>query len=193
VSAQVRLGVDVGTSNTVAMLDTGDGRARPLLFDASPLLPSAVWRGVGALLTGADAERAAVGHPSGFEANPKRRIDEGSVWLGEETVAVVDLIAAVLRRVLDEAVRVGGVAPAEVVVTHPAASSRPRLAVLTEAAARAGLGAVTCVPEPVAAAAERRHPAAATRQPQGGALKGHNGAVRAVARNPTRGSPCSAR
>ena len=36
------LGIDFGTSNTVGMLRLTDGRLRPLLFDGSPLLPSAV-------------------------------------------------------------------------------------------------------------------------------------------------------
>src|SRR3954451_19510759 len=42
-AARVRLGVDFGTSNTAAMIHWPDGRARPLLFDGSPLLPSAVY------------------------------------------------------------------------------------------------------------------------------------------------------
>lgn len=92
-----RLGIDFGTSTTAAVLAGADGRVRPLLFDSSPLLASAVFAGPdGDLLTGADAERAAVAHPAGLEANPKRRIDEGTVWLGEREYPVVDLIAAVL-------------------------------------------------------------------------------------------------
>ncbi|WP_173068423.1 Hsp70 family protein [Phytohabitans houttuyneae] len=38
-----RVGVDLGTSNTAAVLAFPDGRVRPLLFDGSPLLPSAVF------------------------------------------------------------------------------------------------------------------------------------------------------
>jgi len=37
------LGVDLGTSHTVAVLRWPDGRTRPLLFDGVPLLPSAVY------------------------------------------------------------------------------------------------------------------------------------------------------
>jgi len=40
-----RLGVDFGTSNTVAVLRWPDGRTKPLLFDGSPLLPAAVYLG----------------------------------------------------------------------------------------------------------------------------------------------------
>jgi actin-like ATPase involved in cell morphogenesis len=38
-----RVGIDLGTSNTAAVLSFPDGRVRPLLFDGSPLLPSAVF------------------------------------------------------------------------------------------------------------------------------------------------------
>ncbi|GAA3383850.1 Hsp70 family protein [Cryptosporangium minutisporangium] len=147
-----RLGIDFGTSHTVAVLRGSDGRVRPLLFDASPLLPSAVFAGR-ELLTGADAERAGLVAPAGLEPNPKRRIDDGTVWLGGREVPVVDLVAAVLRRVVEEARRVAGGPLSEVVLTHPAGWQRTRLGLLADAAERAGLGAVGFVPEPVAAAA----------------------------------------
>ena len=68
------LGIDFGTSNTVAMVRTADGRMRPLLFDGSPLLPSAVYFNTdGKVLVGRDAERNARVDPSRFEPNPKRR------------------------------------------------------------------------------------------------------------------------
>ncbi|MFD0575307.1 Hsp70 family protein [Dactylosporangium darangshiense] len=149
-----RLGIDFGTSSTVAVLRGPDGRVRPLLFDASPLLSSAVSIVAGTqLLTGADAERAATAFPAGHEANPKRRIDDGTVWLGEREYPVVDLMAAVLARAAAEASRVAGGPTERTVLTHPAAWSRPRLSALVEAAGRAGLGAVDLVAEPVAAAA----------------------------------------
>jgi molecular chaperone DnaK (HSP70) len=107
--AATRIGIDFGTSNTVAALADPDGRVHPLLFDGSPLLASAVFGAPGGgLLVGADALRAAGGHPAGLEPNPKRRIDDGTVWLGEREVPVVELIAAVLARVGAEATRVAG-------------------------------------------------------------------------------------
>jgi hypothetical protein len=146
--------VDFGTSNTVALLRRVDGSATPLLFDSSPLLASGVFAGPEAdLLTGADADRAAGAYPAGLEANPKRRIDDGTVWLGEREWPVVDLVAAVLTRVAAEARRVAGQIPSTVVLTHPATWSRTRLGVLADAARAAGLGEVGFVAEPVAAAA----------------------------------------
>ncbi|MGI5240588.1 Hsp70 family protein [Dactylosporangium sp. CA-139066] len=152
--AEHELGIDFGTSNTVAVLRRADGVVAPLLFDSSPLLASGVFAGAeGGLLTGADAERAAAAHPGGFEGNPKRRIDDGTVWLGERELPVRDVVAAVLDRVAGEARRTTGTDPASVVLTHPVAWSRTRLAMLADAADAAGLGAVRFVPEPVAAAA----------------------------------------
>ncbi|WP_327011092.1 hypothetical protein OHA72_29765 [Dactylosporangium sp. NBC_01737] len=56
----VRLGADYGSSNTVAVLATADGRVRTLLFDGTPPLPSAVYASPeGRLLVGRDAARAA--------------------------------------------------------------------------------------------------------------------------------------
>jgi molecular chaperone DnaK (HSP70) len=149
-----RLAIDFGTSTTVAMVTGRGGGARPLLFDASPLLPSAVFaaRATG-LLTGVDAERAAVASPAAFEANPKRCVGDGTIWLGEREVPVVDLVAEVLGRVAGEARRALGGPAGTTVLTHPAGWAAGRLAVLAEAAARAGLGGAGLVPEPVAAAA----------------------------------------
>jgi hypothetical protein len=150
---RTRLGIDFGTSNTVAVLRLDDGTLRPLLFDGSPSLPSAVCRQPdGALLVGRDAIHTAQRHPDAFEPNPKRLVDEPTVLLGTAELPVTDLIAAVLRRVHDEAVRVGGGEPSTVVLTHPVAWAAPRREVLLAAAARAGLGPLELVAEPVAAA-----------------------------------------
>jgi molecular chaperone DnaK (HSP70) len=54
------LGIDFGTSNTVAVARWPDGRVRSLLFDGAPLLPSAVLLDErGALVAGREALRAA--------------------------------------------------------------------------------------------------------------------------------------
>jgi len=54
------LGVDLGTSNTVAVLRWPDGRTRPLLVDGQPVLPSGVYADAnGRLHVGRDARRLA--------------------------------------------------------------------------------------------------------------------------------------
>ncbi|MBO0870200.1 MAG: Hsp70 family protein, partial [Micromonosporaceae bacterium] len=164
------LGIDLGTSNTVAVLRWPDGRAKPLLFDGNTLLPSAVYAepgqpgttaqpgtaqpgGAVSLLTGRDAVHSARVDPARYEPNPKRRIDDGSVLLGDTEVPVVDLFAAVLARVLEEARRTAGGEIPATTMTCPAAWAAPRRNLLRAAAARAGLGEVRLVEEPVAAAA----------------------------------------
>ncbi|MFY1650166.1 Hsp70 family protein [Solwaraspora sp. WMMB762] len=146
------LGIDFGTSNTVAVVRGGDGRVRPLLFDGTPLLPSAVYRDAdGRLLVGADAHRRARIDPSGFEPNPKRRVDDGTVLLGDADVPVPQLVAALLRHVAAEARRqLGGVD--EVRLTHPVRWGERRRMVLVQAAYAAGLPRPTLIAEPVAAA-----------------------------------------
>jgi len=93
-----------------------------------------------------------VSNPTGLEPQPKRRIDNGTVQLGDRRVAVVDLFAAVLTRVGEEARRVAGSAAGSVVLTHPATWGRRRQQVLLDAARTARLGTPELVAEPVAAA-----------------------------------------
>ena len=147
------LGIDFGTSNTVAMVRATDGRVRPLLFDGSPLLPSAVYLNVdGRVLVGRDAERNARIDPSRFEPNPKRRIDDGQVFLGGAELAVPSLFGHVLGQVSVEARRQLGGPPTDVRLTHPARWGERRRSVLVEAARLAGLPKPRLIPEPVGAA-----------------------------------------
>ncbi len=164
------LGVDLGTSHTVAMLRHPDGRTRPLLFDGQPLLPSATYLdAAGRLHVGADALRLGQADPARLEPHPKRRVDDGSVLLGETSVAVADLLAALLAAVAREATATAGFLP-PAVLTCPASWGAARRAVLTDALARAGWPPGTrLVAEPVAAA---RYFAGVLRRPipVGGAL-----------------------
>ncbi|WP_169745796.1 Hsp70 family protein [Actinocatenispora sera] len=145
------LAIDFGTSNTVAVAARSGEPAEPLLFDGSPLLPSAVYaQPDGTLVTGRDAVHSARLAPERFEPNPKLRIDDGAVLLGIE-VTVVDLFAAVLRRVAAESASRAR-RPDRVVLSHPASWGPRRQQTLRSAAGLAGLADATLVPEPVAAA-----------------------------------------
>ncbi|MEU0560981.1 Hsp70 family protein [Dactylosporangium sp. NPDC006015] len=149
------LGIDFGTSHTVAALARADPHraVELLLFDASPLLPSGVHAEGGELLVGRDAQRGARLDPSAYEPHPKRRVDDGALLLGGAEVPVRDAIAAVLRRAGGEAARtLGGATPSGLVLTHPAGWGPRRRQLLVDAAAAAGLPAPRLVPEPVAAA-----------------------------------------
>ena len=156
----VGLSVDLGTSHTVAVLLGRDGDVNPLLFDGSPLLVSAVFAGAdGALAVGRDAMHSARLAPERFEPHPKRRIDDGSVLLGDVEVSVQDMFTAILTRVRDECVRVTGIVPA-VTLTHPATWGPVRRQILIDAADAAGIPTPQLMPEPVAAASyfTRRRP-----------------------------------
>ena len=129
-----------------------DGRTRPLLVDGAPVMTSGVYLDEsGRLLVGRDAQRMAQLEPARFEPNPKRRVDESTVLLGEREVSVVDLLAAVLSAVARAAVEAVGFLP-PAVLTYPAAWGQPRRDALLAAATRAGWPPVRLVPEPVAAA-----------------------------------------
>lgn len=152
-AAGPRLGIDFGTSHTVALLAWPDGRVRPLLFDGSPLLPSCVYaQPDGQVLVGRDAVHAARVDPARFEASPKRRIDDGTVLLGDREFTVPALIGAVLTHVASEARRVAGGQVGAVTLTHPAAWGVSRRLALVEGATIAGLPQPALMPEPVAAA-----------------------------------------
>ena len=100
------LSIDFGTSSTVGVLSAFGRGPRAIEVDGSVTMSSAVYvNDDGLLVVGQDAERRARLDPSRFEPNPKRRIDEGTLRLGETDVAIVDAFAAVLRRMGEEAER----------------------------------------------------------------------------------------
>jgi hypothetical protein len=148
----VAVGIDLGTTNTVAVLRLADGRRRPILFDGAPLMPSAVYLDPsGVLVAGRDAELLAAVEPSRFEPNPKRRVDDATVLLGDHEVPVRDLLGAVLRTVAQATLEAAATLP-PAVLTHPASWGQRRRAMLAEAATLAGWPQVWLIPEPVAAA-----------------------------------------
>jgi hypothetical protein len=150
------LSVDLGTSNTVAVLCAHGRPPRVVDVDGASMMPSAVFAADdGQLVVGRDAERRARLDPARFEPNPKRRIDEGTLLLGDTVVPVTDALAGVLRRVAEETSRqLAGQRPDEVRLTHPAQWGPVRRNVLLSAARQAGMaGNLVLVPEPVAAAA----------------------------------------
>jgi actin-like ATPase involved in cell morphogenesis len=146
------VGIDLGTSNTVAIVRWPDGRTRPVLFDGQPVLPSAVFLDhTGTLQVGRDATRLAQLDPARYEPNPKRRIDEDALLLGDRELPIADVLAAPLRAIA-RSVRdtIGHLPPA--VLTCPAAWGTTRRTRLQDAAGRAGWPPVRLVAEPIAAA-----------------------------------------
>ncbi|WP_051326334.1 Hsp70 family protein [Glycomyces tenuis] len=150
--ADYLLSVDLGTSHTVAVVVWPDGRTRPLLFDGSPVMPSAVFLDeAGTVHVGRDAERLGSTAPERFEPNPKQRIADGTILLGDRELPVTAAFAAILARVARACVEAVGGLP-RTVMTCPADWSEQRRASLHDAAAQAGYQPVQLITEPVAAA-----------------------------------------
>lgn len=150
------LSVDLGTSNTVAVLSAHGRPPRVVEVDGAANMPSALFAADdGRLVVGREAERQARLNPARFEPNPKRRVDEGTLLLGDRVVPVTEAFAAVLAKVAGEVSRqLGGSMPDEVRLTHPAQWGPVRRNVLLSAARQARLGTnLVLIPEPVAAAA----------------------------------------
>src|SRR4051794_22549215 len=94
------VGIDLGTPNTGAIGRRPHGRTRPVLFDGQPVLPSAVYLDHdGTLHVGRDAQRLAQLDPARYEPNPKRRIDEDILLLGDRELAIADVLAAPLATI----------------------------------------------------------------------------------------------
>lgn len=151
------LSVDLGTANTVAVLHAEGRPPRLVEFDGAPTLPSAVFADErnGRLLVGREAQEHGRTDPSRFEAQPRRRIAEGTVLLGDAVISVTNLLGAVLHRVVAEAVNLlDGLPPDELRLTHPDDWDAARRTVLVAAARVSGLTAEpVLIPESVAAAA----------------------------------------
>ena len=149
----VRVAVDFGTSSTCVVASVNGRDPQVVVIDGQPLMSSAVFAAAdGTLFVGQEAERQAAVDPSRYEPNPKRRIDEGELLLGDSVLRVTDVVHAVLGRAVAEARRLAGEAEIDLLVlTHPADWGAIRTRLLRQAAG--GLAReVALVPEPVAAA-----------------------------------------
>lgn len=152
-----RLAIDFGTSNSAAaiQLDAREPQA-VRLGDGADVMPSAVFADAGGIAVGTEATRRMMLDPSAFERNPKRLMGQQLVQLGGTDLEVVDLVAAVLRTIVQRAARVaGGGLPDHLTLTYPAGYQRARRDLLVEAAVRAGFDRtrIGLLPEPVAAVA----------------------------------------
>ena len=145
-----RLAVDYGSGYTKAALGWPDGSWTLLGFDGGFLLSNAVHVASGTVAVGVEAWRFAETDPDGFVAAPLRA-DTDQVTVGGVAIEVSDLVAAALRRVAAEAVRVGGEPVRDVRMVVPAGWGPRRRTWLRRAAGKAGLGQPRLIEAPVAA------------------------------------------
>src|SRR5437879_1897828 len=103
-------------------------------------------------MTGNQAWQQATEHPDRYAAHPKTHLTQGTLRLGERDVDVLDLIAATLRHVTDEATRLAGQPIDQVTLTLPATWGPQRKTLIRNAATRAGLPQPRLVETPVAVA-----------------------------------------
>src|SRR4051812_34419231 len=153
--AAVRLGIDYGAETTAAVLAHGDGRILPLPLDASPLMPSGVFvpPDGGPVVAGLRALHLALERPDCYVDDPRQRLTDRHIQVAGRDADVVDLVAATLRHVADEAARSVGGRVVDAVLTVPAGWGPRRRTLLREAATRAGFDRTDLVADPVAAAA----------------------------------------
>ncbi len=153
------LAIDFGTTSTAAARSVGH-RVEVIQVQGGPRMPSMVfWRegtgtgSSGRLVLGNEAEELSTLAPWCLERTPKARLGEDFILLGEKQLRPVEIVAAILREVYDEALSLsGGEPPAEVRLTHPARWRKTLLEELSRAAKLAGITDPVFVPEPVAAA-----------------------------------------
>lgn len=148
------LGVDFGTSYTLVAVREVGQRPEVVEIEGERRIPSVVMVDEhGTIVVGRDAEAlAATAADSVVRALKTNLGASAPIVLRGRSYQTSALVAAVLRRAYDEAVRYHESAPASVRLTHPAMWTAHQRRQLEAAAAVAGLSDVQFVPEPVAAA-----------------------------------------
>ena len=147
----VRLVVDFGAATTVAALGWADGRWNLLQFDGRPNLPSSVFvREDGVFTVGREADRLGAMTPERLVRSPKGLFPTETVDVAGTPRDVVDLIAATLHRVHEEASRTAGSVTFDVRFLVAATWGPKRRTQLRQAAARAGFPTITFMDTPVA-------------------------------------------
>lgn len=148
----VRLAVDIGACHAAAVVRLADGHRVVLTPDGMPVMPSGVFvdPDTGRLIVGGAGLAAAVTRPDCYVSDVKGRLADTAVTVAGRSVEPVDLVAAVLRPLADEAARAAGQPPHAVTLTVPADWGPRRRALLRAAAARAVLPDPDLLAEPVA-------------------------------------------
>ena len=151
--ADIIVGIDLGTTNSeVAVVQ--DGKARVLLVDGDPILPSVVGLADdGRLLVGQAARNQWVLAPERTVRSIKRKMGQDvTVPLGDQTLRPQEISAMILRKLKEAAERELGVPVNKAVVTVPAYFNDSQRQATREAGSLAGLEIVRILNEPTAAA-----------------------------------------
>jgi molecular chaperone DnaK len=148
------LGVDLGTTYTAAALHH-DGRVEvACLGGRATTIPSVVYVDeAGTFLTGDQANRRAITNPGRVAREFKRRLgDTTPIVVGGTPCSAEQLMARLLRSVLDAVTLVEGAPPDSVAVSHPANWGPFKLDLLEQTVRLADVPEADRVTEPEAAA-----------------------------------------
>ena len=154
-----QVGIDLGTTSTVAAVCAADGTARVVPLEGSTgAVASVVHLGAdGSVIVGEAAARRALAEPGRVVRDLTRRIgDDTPVLIGHEPVPAGEPAARFLAHLVDDVARREGGVASRVAVTHPAAWGQHRIAALRAALGGHGLGSALLVSAPVAAVRARR-------------------------------------
>ena len=147
------LGVDLGTTWTAAAIRRGACTEVLPLGSNTAAMPSVVALDGNDVIAGERAERQVLADPSSGIREAKRRLgDTAPMVMAGQPYGAEALMGHLLRHVVAVATARTGAGPDAVVLTHPATWGDYKLDLFREAGRLAGVGAVTLVPEPVAAA-----------------------------------------
>ncbi len=144
------LAVDFGTTATAGVMVSA-GEVSPLALDGAGRMSSSVYaRPDGVLEVGRQADHEAAYALERYRPTPKRDVAKPTVRLGDRPYTPVEMISAIMGRVLAEALHQhDGVAPHWLVLTHPVAWSATQREVLAEAMRLAARQLRVSVPEPI--------------------------------------------
>ncbi|MDH4148789.1 MAG: Hsp70 family protein, partial [Acidimicrobiia bacterium] len=148
------LAVDFGTTYTIAAVQRRGEPAQLVDFDGERRLPSVVFvDDDGSVLVGRTAEMLIVGQPDRGLRSPKALLGQPTpAVLGGQTLAISELVGAVLSATHRAAGALFSDPPVAVWLTHPADWNRRQLDQFLRAADVAGITAPGLVSEPEAAA-----------------------------------------
>jgi hypothetical protein len=154
-------GIDFGTTNSLVTLIDEQGRSIPLVeVETNRPHPSVIWYRGSEIVVGRQARRyldiTSEGAPPGFVRSPKMALRHGSpIYVDGLVIDPSDAVAEVLKHLVSDATKERGGRSGEVVskavMTVPVNFGGPQRRALRMAAAKAGIGIVQFVHEPVAA------------------------------------------
>ena len=152
----VHLGIDLGTTNSAAVVFDGTEWTVVRTRDGGLLTPSVVrLDSKGRVTVGARARKHLDRDPDNTRAGFKRLMgtSEAAHFVAcDRRLTAVDLSAEVLRSIRDDVREQLGVAPDNAVISVPALFELPQTSATSEAARRAGFQRVELIQEPVASA-----------------------------------------